>query len=110
MTLGDAVADLRAFGAASRKEWRILRRYPGTFLSFVFWPIALPLAFVFQAQAFSGGRADTAAAFAERTGTNEVAGFLFVGWATYMWLSLILWARARACAPSRSADRSRPSS
>jgi ABC-2 type transport system permease protein len=84
-------ADLRAFGAASIKEWRILRRYKGTFLSFVFWPIALPLAFVFQAQAFAGGRADTAAAFAERTGTTEVAGFLFVGWATYMWLSIILW-------------------
>lgn len=84
-------ADLRAFWAATRKEWRILRRYPGTFLSFVFWPIALPLAFVFQAEAYAGGRDDTVAAFADRAGTNEVAGFLFVGWATYMWLSLILW-------------------
>ena len=83
--------DARAFWAATRKEWRTMRRYPGTLLSFIFWPIALPLAFVFQAQAFSGGRADTAAAFAARTGTNEVAGFLFVGWATYMWLSIILW-------------------
>ena len=91
MSITDLPADLRAFWAATRKEWRILRRYPGNFLSFVFWPIALPLAFVFQAQAFSGGRADTAAAFAERTGTTEVAGFLFVGWATYMWLSVILW-------------------
>lgn len=84
-------ADLRAFWAATRKEWRLLRRYKGSFLSFVFWPIALPLAYVFQAEAFSAGRADTAAAFAERTGTHEVAGFLFVGWATYMWLSIILW-------------------
>ena len=91
MSVTDLPADLRAFWAATRKEWRILRRYPGSFLSFIFWPIALPLAFVFQAQAFSGGRADTAAAFAERTGTTEVAGFLFVGWATYMWLSIILW-------------------
>ena len=91
MSLADIGADLRAFGAASRKEWRILRRYKGSFLSFIFWPIALPLAFVFQAEAFAGGRDDTAAAFASRTGTNEVAGFLFVGWATYMWLSIILW-------------------
>lgn len=91
MSLATVAADLRAFGAASRKEWRILRRYKGTFLSFVFWPIALPLAFVFQAQAFSGGRDDTMAAFTERAGTNEVAGFLFIGWAAYMWLSLILW-------------------
>ena len=91
MTVTDVAGDVRAFWAATRKEWRLLRRYPGTLLSFIFWPIALPLAFVFQAQAFSGGRADTAAAFAERAGTNQVAGFLFVGWATYMWLSLILW-------------------
>jgi ABC-2 type transport system permease protein len=91
MSLRDLGGDIRAFGAATLKEWRILRRYKGTFLSFVFWPIALPLAFVFQAQAFAGDRTDTAAAFAARTGTHEVAGFLFVGWATYMWLSLILW-------------------
>ena len=91
MSAADVRGDLHAFWAATRKEWRTIRRYPGALLSFVFWPVALPLAFVFQAQAFSGGRADTAAAFAERTGTNEVAGFLFVGWSTYMWLSIILW-------------------
>ncbi len=91
MNLADVRGDLRAFWAATRKEWRILRRYKGTFLSFAFWPIALPLAFVFQAEAFSAGRADTAAAFASRTGTSEIAGFLFLGWTTYMWLSLILW-------------------
>ena len=91
MSITDLRGDLRAFWAATRKEWRLLRRYPGSFLSFIFWPIALPLAFVFQAEAFAGGRDDTMAAFMERTGTNEVAGFLFVGWATYMWLSIILW-------------------
>ena len=91
MTLADVRADLRAFGAAARKEWRILRRYKGSLLSFVFWPIALPLAYVVQAEAFAGGRDDTVAAFVANTGTNEVAGFLFVGSATYMWLSIILW-------------------
>ena len=89
--LADLRGDVRAFTAASHKELRILRRYPGTIRSFIFWPIALPLAFVFQAKAFSAGRADTTAAFVQRTGTADVAGFLFVGWATYMWLSLILW-------------------
>jgi ABC-2 type transport system permease protein len=91
MSSADLRADLRAFWAATRKEWRLIRRYPGALLSFVFWPIALPLAFVFQADAFAGGRADATAAFAERAGTNDIAGFLFVGWATYMWLSIILW-------------------
>jgi ABC-2 type transport system permease protein len=89
--LADIRGDLRAFWAATRKEWRLQRRYKGTFLSFAFWPIALPLAFVYQAEAFGGGREDTAAAFADRAGTSEIAGFLFVGWAAYMWLSLILW-------------------
>lgn len=91
MTRGGIAADLRAFGAASVKEWRILRRYPATLISFVFWPIALPLAFVFQAEAFAGGREDALDAFAQRTGTSEIAGFLFIGWAAYMWLSIILW-------------------
>jgi len=89
--VADLAADARAFWAATLKEWRILRRYKGTFLSFLFWPIALPLAYVFKAQAFAGGRDDTVAAFAARTGTSEIAGFVFVGWATYMWLSIILW-------------------
>jgi ABC-2 type transport system permease protein len=84
-------ADLRAFGAAAMKEWRLLRRYPGRFLGFLFWPIALPLAYVYQAQGYAGGSPAAVAAFAERSGTAEVAGFLFLGWAAYMWISMILW-------------------
>ena len=91
MSRASMMGDVRAFGAAARKEWRILRRYPGTLMAFVFWPIALPLAYVFQADAYAGGRADAMTAFTARTGTVEVAGFLFLGWATYMWISLILW-------------------
>jgi ABC-2 type transport system permease protein len=84
-------ADVRAFGAAAMKEWRILRRYPGRLLAFVFWPIALPLAYVYQAQGYAGGSPAAMDAFAQRAGTAEVAGFLFLGWAAYMWLSMILW-------------------
>jgi ABC-2 type transport system permease protein len=84
-------ADLRAFGAAARKEWRILRRYPGQLLSLLFWPIALPTAYVLQAQGFAGGNPAATAAFGARAGTLQVAGFLFLGWAAYMWISMILW-------------------
>ena len=83
-------ADLRAFGAAGLKEWRLLRRYPTLFAGFLFWPIALPLAYVYQASAY-GGQPAAADAFAQRTGTTEIAGFLFLGWAAYMWISMILW-------------------
>ncbi|HET6819389.1 MAG TPA: ABC transporter permease [Candidatus Limnocylindria bacterium] len=83
--------DLRAFGAAAMKEWRLLRRYPGRFLGFLFWPIALPLAYVYQAQGYAGGSQAAVNAFAQRAGTVEIAGFLFLGWAAYMWISMILW-------------------
>lgn len=83
--------DLRAFGAAAHKEWRLLRRYPSLFLGFLFWPIILPLSYILQAQAFAGGSQAASDAFLQRTGTSQVAGFLFLGWAAYMWISMILW-------------------
>jgi ABC-2 type transport system permease protein len=91
MTLKLLLGDLRAFGAAARKEWRILRRYPSLFLGFLFWPIALPTAYVFQARGYAGDSQAALDAFAQRAGTLEIAGFLFVGWAAYMWISMILW-------------------
>lgn len=89
--MSSAIADLRALGAAGLKEWRLLRRYPSLFIGFLFWPIALPLAYVLQAQGFAGDSAAAREAFASRAGTTEVAGFLFLGWAAYMWISMILW-------------------
>lgn len=86
-----ALADLRAFGAAARKEWRIVRRYPTQLMGLLFWPIILPLFYVLQARAYGGGSQAATEAFAQRTGTLEVAGFLFLGWAAYMWISLVLW-------------------
>ncbi len=86
-----AMADLRAFWAAARKEWRLLRRYPTLFLGFLFWPIALPVAYVFQARGYAGDSQAALDAFAARTGTVQIAGFLFLGWAAYMWISMILW-------------------
>jgi ABC-2 type transport system permease protein len=87
-TLG---ADVRAFGAAGVKEWRLLRRYPSMFLGFLFWPIVLPLAYVLQAQGYAGDSPAALDAFARNTGTSQIAGFLFLGWAAYMWISMILW-------------------
>src|SRR5437867_2779460 len=85
------LGDLRAFGAAARKEWRLLRRYPSLFLGFLFWPIVLPLSYVMQGQAYAGDSGAASQAFLERTGTLQVAGFLFLGWAAYMWISMVLW-------------------
>jgi ABC-2 type transport system permease protein len=83
--------DLRAFGAAVRKELRTVRRYPTQWMGLIFWPVLLPASYVLMGQAFSGTDPRSIEAFAERSGTAQVAGFVFVGFAMYMWLSTILW-------------------
>ena len=84
--------DLRAFAAAALKELRIVRRYPLNYVGGVFWGALLPAVYVLMGRAYSGGNDPRAiAAFTERAGTSEVAGFVFVGYAMYMWLSSILW-------------------
>lgn len=84
-------ADLRALAAAVRKELRTARRYPTQWLGLIFWPVLLPASYVLMGRAFSGSDPRSIAAFAERSGTVEVAGFVFIGFAMYMWLSTILW-------------------
>lgn len=68
-----------------------MRRYPTLLLTWLFWPVVLPLSYVLQGQAYSGGTAAASQAFAARTGTSDVAGFLFLGWGAYMWISHVLW-------------------
>lgn len=89
--IASLLGDVRAFRAAARKEWRILRRYPALFIGFLFWPIALPVSYVWQARGYAGDSQAAIDAFAARSGTTEIAGFLFLGWAAYMWISMILW-------------------
>ncbi len=84
-------ADVRAFGAAARKELRQQRRYPTLFLGLLFWPVMLPATWVLMGHAYSGNDPQALAAFADRAGTANVAGFVFVGYAMYMWLSALLW-------------------
>jgi ABC-2 type transport system permease protein len=83
--------DLRAFAAAVRKELRTVRRYPTQYLGLLFWPILLPGVWVLTGRMFSGGDPRALEAFAARSGTTEFAGFIFVGFVMYMWLSTILW-------------------
>jgi ABC-2 type transport system permease protein len=89
-------ADLRAFFAAARKELRQQRRYPTLFLGQLFWPVMLPASWVLMGQAYSGNDPQALAAFAERAGSANVAGFVFVGYAMYMWLSSLLWGAGTA--------------
>ena len=83
--------DLRAFVAAIRKELRTVRRYPTQYIGLLFWPILLPAVYVLTGRMFSGGDQRAIEAFAARAGTTQFAGFVFVGFVMYMWLSQILW-------------------
>ena len=84
-------ADIRAFFAAARKELRQQRRYPTLFLGLLFWPVLLPASWVLMGHAYSGNDPQALAAFAQRAGSTNVAGFVFIGYAMYMWLSTLLW-------------------
>lgn len=84
-------ADFRAFVAAARKELRQQRRYPTLFLGMLFWPVVLPASWVLMGHAYSGNDPQALAAFAERAGSTNIAGFVFIGYAMYMWLSTLLW-------------------
>ena len=83
-------ADARAFVAAVRKELRQVRRYPTLLLSVLFWPVLLPTAWVLMGRAYSGGDPEALAAFAQRAGSPEVAGFVFVAGAL-----IAMWPDAR---------------
>jgi ABC-2 type transport system permease protein len=84
-------ADFRAFLAAARKELRQQRRYPTLLLGLLFWPVLLPASWVLMGHAYSGNDPQALAAFAQRAGSSNVAGFVFIGYAMYMWLSTLLW-------------------
>lgn len=53
--------------------------------------ILLPVAYWAQANGFEGGDRAAAAAFARRSGTASIAGFIYVGWAVYMWIATMIW-------------------
>lgn len=84
-------ADRRALLAAAHKELRTIRRYPTLIFGVLFWPVLLPASYVLMGQAYAGSDPRASAAFAERSGTPLVAGFVFVGFSMYMWLSSLLW-------------------
>lgn len=83
--------DGRALLATARAAFRIQRRYPVQLAGLLLWSVLLPSVYILQARAFGGGSAAASAAFAARAGTSSVAGFLFVGFTTYMWISNVLW-------------------
>ena len=81
----------RQFVAGTVREWRMMRRYPASMISLALWALFLPVVQLAQAKGFAGGDPAAQAAFAQRAGTTHVAGYLYLGWAVYLWVSTVLW-------------------
>jgi ABC-2 type transport system permease protein len=83
--------EVTAFGGMVRKEWQLLMRYwPDTFLVLA-EAILMPLAYWAQAEGFEGNDPAARAAFADRSGTDQIAAFIYLGWAVFMWVSTMIW-------------------
>jgi ABC-2 type transport system permease protein len=80
-----------AFSATVRKEWQVMMRYVPDTTMLLIETILLPMAYWAQAVGFEGGSADAADAFARNSGTHSVAGFIYLGWAVYMWIITTVW-------------------
>jgi ABC-2 type transport system permease protein len=83
--------ELRAIAATTRKELRLMRRYPAEIVALALWMLLLPLAYIAQATAFSGGGPESVAAFESRAGTGDYVAFLYLGWSVYLWITAVLW-------------------
>lgn len=83
--------ELIGFAATVRKEWQVMWRYRSSTVLLMLETILLPLAFWAQARGFEGGDPNATAAFAERSGTRDIAGFIYLGWAVYMWITTMVW-------------------
>ena len=68
-----------------------MRRYPVAIAVLLGWSLLLPAAYVAQAVGFSGSDPAALGAFADRAGTRAVTAYLYLGWAVYLWVSLMLW-------------------
>lgn len=80
-----------AFAATVRREWLVMLRYwPNTFM-LILETILMPLAYWAQASGFEGGAQSAADAFTRRSGTASVPGFIYLGWAVYMWITTTVW-------------------
>ena len=80
-----------AFTAVVRKEWQVMMRYWPNTTMLLLETVLMPLAYWAQATGFEGGSQSAAEAFARRSGTDSVAGFIYLGWAVYMWITTMIW-------------------
>jgi ABC-2 type transport system permease protein len=78
----------------------MLRYWPNTVLLLAA-SVLVPAAYWAQASGFAGGDRRALDAFASRSGTTQVAGFIYLGWAVYLWISQMIWGPGMALRKER---------
>jgi ABC-2 type transport system permease protein len=84
-------AETIAFTATVRKEWQVMMRYWPNTVMLLLESVLVPLGYWAQAAGFAGGDQQAVDAFASRSGTTDVAGFIYLGWAVYLWITSTIW-------------------
>lgn len=80
-----------AFWATVRKELQVMLRYKGSLVALAVFAFLAPLGYYAQAVGFAGNNDQALAAFASRAGTTQIAAFIYLGWAVYLWITQMLW-------------------
>lgn len=93
--------ELVALLGVTRKELLVLLRYKGPLIGLALTAFLTPLSYYAQAEGFSGEDKAALEAFASRTGTTQLAGFLYLGFVVFLWISQILWGPGTALRQER---------
>lgn len=99
--MGRISRDLIGLCGAARKELQIMLRYKAPLIGLSLSAFLAPLSYYAQAEGFSGDDRAAMDAFAARAGTTELAGFLYLGFAVFLWISQILWGPGTALRQER---------
>ncbi|MEU7748189.1 ABC transporter permease [Nonomuraea sp. NPDC049158] len=94
-------AESAAFRAAVRKEWQVMARYKSNLVTLAGAAVVVPAGYYAQAVGYSGASRQALDVFASRSGTTQIAGFIYLGWAIYLWISQMMWGPGSALRTER---------
>jgi len=83
--------DAVAFQAIVRKEWQVALRYKANLVLLAVFVFLAPLGYYAQSLGFAGDSPLARQSFTDNAGTDQIAAFLYLGWAVYLWITEMIW-------------------
>lgn len=93
--------ELVALRAIVVRDLRTMWRYRAGYIGMFATAVVLPLMYYAQAMGFAGTSDEARGSFRDLSGTDEVAGFIYLGWAVLMWVSVVMYGPASALRTER---------